>query len=445
MERPWPPASLKRGYLMKPDNSFNKKSNTFKSTVRSFHYRNYRLYFSGQGISLIGTWAQITAMSWLVYSMTNSAFFLGVVGFVSQIPAFLFAPFAGVLIDRWNRRRTFIVTSTLAMLQALVLSVLVLTGKVSIWHIIPLSLFLGFVNSFDLPVRQSFVFDIVEKREDLGNAIALNTLLFNLGRLLGPTIAGILISAVGEGLCFFLNSISYLAIIAALLAMKVEPQQIVSKHAHFLKGLKEGFVYVMNSTPLRSIILLQGLVSLMGWSAMVLMPVFAKEILQGGPHTLGLLMGFSGTGALIGTLYLATRKSAPGLVRFIPLAAGMLGIGLIVFAQSRIPWLSMFLLLFTGFGVYVQIASSGTVLQTIVDDDKRGRVMSFYTMAFTSTTFGSLLAGGLASKIGAPNTLMISGIFCIAGALFFVSKYQIISEAVNQHLHIGTPGKTTAV
>lgn len=418
---------------MKPSDSIsNNKSSGLKFILRSFHYRNYRLFFGGQGISLIGTWIQNIAMSWLVYSLTNSALLLGIVGFAGQIPTFILTPFAGVLVDRWHRHRILVVTQTLAMLQAFILALLVLTGNVTVWHIIPLSVFLGLVNAFDIPARQSFVVEIIENREDLGNAIALNSSMFNGARLLGPSIAGILIAAVGEGLCFLLNGVSYLAVIAALLAMRVIPKKIEIKKSHILHGLKEGFFYAFGFAPIRYILLLLSLISLVGMPYAVLMPIFAKEILHGGPHTLGFLVGCSGIGALVGAVFLASRKSASGLAKNIPLAAGLFGVGLIIFSQSRVLWLSLLLMLITGFGMMVQMASSNTLIQTVVDDDKRGRVMSFYTMAFMGMApFGSLLAGGLASKIGAPNTLLIGGIATILGAIVFAVKLPFLEEALN--------------
>ncbi|MHB1043018.1 MAG: MFS transporter [Eubacteriales bacterium] len=410
-----------------------------KFILRSFQYRNYRLFFSGQGISLIGTWLQNIAMSWLVYSLTNSAFLLGVVGFAGQIPSLIITPFAGVLVDRWNRRRTLVVTQTLAMLQAFMLSFLVLTGNATVWHIIPLSVFLGLVNAFDAPARQSFIVNIIEKKEDLGNAIALNSSMFNGARLLGPSIAGMLIAAVGEGICFLLNGVSYLAVIAALLAMKVKPRPLEARRSRILQELKEGFTYAFGSAPIRSIILLLALISLMGMPYVVLMPVFAKEILKGGANTLGFLMGFSGLGALTGALFLASRRDALGLVRLIPLAAGLFGVGLIAFSRSRVLWLSMLLMLVTGFGMMVQMASSNTVVQTIVDDSKRGRVMSFYMMAYMGMMpFGSLLGGSLANRIGAPDTLALGGVAVILGALLFASKHSAISGAVRS----GSTGST---
>ena len=392
----------------------------FRRILRALQHRNYRLFYAGQSISLIGTWMQRIAMSWLVYRLTGSTFLLGVVGFASQIPTFLLAPFTGVLVDRYNRHRILIITQTLAMIQALILALLILTEAISIAHIIFLSICLGLVNAFDMPGRQSFLVDMVEKREDLGNAVALNSSMVNAARLLGPSIAGMLIAAVGEGMCFLLNSISYVAVIAALYAMKITPRLTIPKRTNMLMELREGFAYAFDSIPIRSVLMLLGLVSLMGMPYSALMPVFAERILGGGPHTLGFLMGASGLGALSGAMYLAARQSVLGLEKVITLAAMLFGAGLIAFALSRVLWLSLSLMVLTGFGMMVQMASSNTVLQTRVDDDKRGRVMSLYTMAFMGTVpFGSLFAGSVASRIGAPNTLMIGGIVCILGAGLF--------------------------
>ncbi|OIN96194.1 MFS transporter [Candidatus Desantisbacteria bacterium CG1_02_38_46] len=402
-----------------------------KTILRALRYKNYRLFFSGQCISLIGTWMQLVAMSWLVYRLTNSAFLLGVVGFAGQIPAFLLVPFAGVLIDRWNRHRILVITQILSMIQAFVLAFLTMTGIVTFGHIIFLAIFLGLVNAFDMPSRHSFVVDMVEKKEDLGNAIALNSSLVNGARLIGPPIAGVLIAAVGEGMCFLINAISFLAAIISLLSMKITPVEKETRRRNVLQELREGLTYAFSSIPIRYIILFLGLFSLVGMPYTILMPVFAKEILHGGPYTLGLLMGFSGGGALIGAIYLASRKSVRGLVRKIPIAASIFGVGLVVFSLSRILWLSLALMLITGFGMMVQLASSNTVLQTIVDDEKRGRVMSLYVMAFIGMApFGSLLAGGLASLIGAPNTLLICGGLCILGSILFVRKFPLLRKAI---------------
>jgi MFS family permease len=390
---------------------------------RALSHRNYRLFFGGQSISLIGTWMQQIAMSWLVYRLTHSAFLLGIVGFTGRIPTFLFAPLAGVLVDRWSRHRLLVITQILSTMQALILAFLVLTGMITVWHIIFLSLFLGFVNAFDVPVRQSFVVDMVEKEEHLGNAIALNSSMATSARLFGPSIAGILIATVGEGMCFLLNGLSFLAVIAALLAMKIPRRKREMQNRQVIQGLKEGFSYAFGFAPIRSLLLLLGLVSLMGMPYQVLMPIFAGKILHGGPHTLGFLMAASGCGALTGTIYLASRKGVRGLGRIIVISSSLFGIGLITFSLSRVFWLSLLFMLLTGFGMMVQMASSNTVLQTIVEEDKRGRVMSFYAMAFMGMVpFGSLLAGSLANNIGAPYTVMIGGIACIFGSVMFAKK-----------------------
>jgi len=417
------------------DISSDKRKSGSAWLLRSFKYRNYRLFFGGQGISLTGTWLQNIAVSWLVYRLTNSALLLGVVGFAGQIPAFLVTPLAGVLVDRWNRHRILVVTQTLAMLQAFFLAFLVLTGHITVWQVITLAVFLGLVNAFDMPARQSFMVEIVERREDLGNAIALNSSMFNGARLLGPSVAGMLIAAVGEGGCFLLNGVSYLAVIAALLAMKVAPKELVVKQSRMLQGLREGFVYAYGYAPIRLVLMLLALISLAGMPYAVLMPVFAREILHGGAHTLGFLVGFSGVGALVGAVFLASRRSSGGLAKNIPVAAGVFGAGLIAFSQSRTLWLSLLLMLFTGFGMMVQMASSNTFIQTIVEDDKRGRVMSFYTMSFMGMIpFGSLLGGALASRIGAPATLLWGGITTILGAAVFTGKLPLLEEALRLKL-----------
>jgi MFS family permease len=407
------------------------KSLSWRFVLRALKYRNYRLFFGGQGISLIGTWMQRLAVSWLIYRMTGSPFLLGIAGFASQIPTFVLAPVAGVVADRYNRMRILILTQTLAMFQALLLAVLVLTHNIDVWHIIALSLALGIINAFDMPARQSLVVDMIENREDLGNAIALNSSMFNGARLIGPSLGGILIAAVGEGVCFLINGLSFVAVIIALLYMKINARPSETKKARFMKGLKEGFVYAFGFLPIRSILLLLSLVSLMGMQYAVLMPIFAKDILHGGPNTLGFLMAASGIGALAGALYLASRRSVVGLGKWIPLATGTLGCGLVLFSFSRFFWLSLILMLPVGFGLMVQMAASNTVLQTIVDDNKRGRLMSIYAMAFMGVTpLGSLLAGSLASHIGAPATLIIGGAVCMLGAAAFARELPHIRKQI---------------
>ncbi|MFH1221359.1 MAG: MFS transporter [Candidatus Eisenbacteria bacterium] len=404
-----------------------------RHTLRTLSSRNYRLFFTGQGVSLIGTWMQRIAMSWLVYRLTDSVFLLGMVGFLGQIPTFLLGPFAGVLADRLNRHRIIVVTQILSMLQALALAVLVMTGAVQVWHIIVLSIFLGLVNALDMPTRQAFVVEMIEKREDLVNAIALNSAIFNGARLIGPSIAGILIATVGEGVCFLLNGLSYIAVIAALLAMRLRKREIERRSENMLHEIREGFTYALGLAPIRSVLLLLGLVSVVGMPYTVLMPVFARDILHGGPHTLGFLMAATGCGALVGAIYLASRRSVLGVEKNIPVAAGIFGVGLVGFSLSRALPVSLALMLVTGFGMMVQMASSNTLLQTVVDDNKRGRVMSFYNMAFMGMApFGSLLAGSVARKIGAPYTLLIGGVCCLAGAGLIARQLPVLGEGVRK-------------
>jgi len=398
-------------------------SSRVKIVFRSLKYRNYRLFFSGQSISLIGTWMQRIALPWLVYQMTGSALLLGVVGFAGQIPAFLLSPIAGVLTDRWNRYHVLLVTQIISMIQAIILAWLCLTGLIQIWHIIVLSTALGCINAFDIPSRQSFVIDMVEKKEDLGNAIALNSLMFNGARLIGPSIAGIMLASTSEGFCFLINAVSYMFVIISLLMMKIRIKEVRKKKSEILIELKEGLNYIFGFPPIKHLILLLGISSLMGMSYSVLMPVFAKEILHGGSNTYGFLMGAAGFGALLGALFLASRDTVLKLGRIIPAAAIIFGSGLVLLSFSRIFPISLVLMIFIGLGLMLLAASSNTVLQTITDDDKRGRVMSFYTMAIMGTApFGSLMAGWLAKAIGTPVTILAGGIATIIGALFFLRR-----------------------
>lgn len=409
----------------------NQENPFYGRVFRSLQYRNYRLFFTGQSISLVGTWMQRIAIPWLVYSLTGSAFLLGVVGFVSQIPTFLLAPFTGVLSDRWNRYHILVVTQALAMLQAFALALLFLIGVIKVGHIIFLGALLGCINAFEMPARQSFWVEIVERKEDLGNAIALNSSIVNSARLLGPAIAGMLIASLGEGICFLLNGISYLVVIASLLKIKVIPRKIAGKKAPILTELKEGFSYAFGFAPIRSLILLLAVMGLMGMPYTVLMPVFVKEILQGDSHIFGFLMGASGLGALTGAVYLASRKNAMGLGRIVPLSAGLFGCGLIAFCLSRTFMISFVFMVVIGLGMMLQVASSNTILQSIVEDDKRGRVMSFHTMAFMGTfPLGSLLAGKLATVFGVTTTLIIGGAACVLGAFIFAGRFSKLKKAL---------------
>jgi MFS family permease len=374
---------------------------------------------------------QRIAMPWLVYHITGSPLLLGVVGFAGQIPTFLLAPIAGVFTDRWNRYYVLIASQIVAMLQALVLTWLFYAGTIQVWHIVALSVLMGCFNAFDVPSRQSFVVDLVEKKEDLGNAIALNSLMFNGARLIGPSVAGVLLASAGEGICFLSNGISYLFVIVSLLLMKVPARERVKSKTHVLEDMREGFNYSFRFAPIKHLMLLLGLVSIMTMPYSVLMPVFAKEILHGGSHTFGFLMAAAGVGALMGALYLASRESILKLGRIVPLAAGIAGMGLIAFSLSRNFFLSMFMMVVAGLGMMVHTASSNTILQTIVDEDKRGRVMSIYTMAIMGTApIGSLLAGSLAKVIGTPVTIMAGGIACIIGAVFFYRKLPELKSKV---------------
>jgi MFS family permease len=401
----------------------------FSHAWRALRHRNFRLFFTGQSISLIGTWMTRVATSWLVYRLTGSALLLGVVGFAGQIPTFLLAPFAGVLVDRLDRRNMLVWTQALAGLQSLALAGLTLAKVINIHEVIWLSMLQGLINAFDMPGRQSFLVQMVEDKQDLGNAIALNSSMVNMARLVGPALAGLVIGAVGEGYCFTIDGVSYLAVIASLLMMRVNVAPAKRAVTSMLEQLKEGWAYVSGFPPIRTILLLFGLISLMGMPFMVLMPIFATNVLHGGPHTLGFLLGASGVGALVSAVSLALRKTVRGLTTMIQISAAVFGIGLICFGLSHILPLSMFLMLIVGFGMMQGLAASNTVIQTLVPEDKRGRVMSYYTMAFVGMApFGSLLAGGLAHRLGAPRAVMITGAFCVAGAIWFSTQLKSIRK-----------------
>jgi MFS family permease len=393
--------------------------------------RNYRLFFAGQGVSLIGTWMTQIATVWLVYHLTNSAFMLGVVGFTSQIPNFVLAPFGGVIVDRFPCFRILVSTQILAMIQSLSLAALALSGVIQIWHILALSLFQGIINAVDAPARQVFVVELVERKEDLANAIAINATMFNGARLIGPAIGGLLISRVGEGYCFLIDGLSYIAVIMALLAMKFKPKDISIMTGNPFQKIKEGFDYAFGCPPIRAILILSALVGLMGMQYITIVPVFADQVLKGDAQTLGFLMAASGVGALFGGIYLATKQTVIGVGKLIIIGPEILGVGLIIFSLSRFLALSLFAMLLVGLGTILQFAAGSTVLQTIIEDDKRGRVMSLYTMAFLGVTpFGSLLGGTLADRIGATDTLIIAGIACILGSLYFSRQLPALKEIV---------------
>jgi MFS family permease len=407
-------------------------SNNFRLgfALRALRHRNYRLFFGGQSLSLIGTWMTQVASSWLVYRLTNSALLLGMVSFSGQIPALLLTPFAGVWVDRWDRRMVLKVTQVLAMLESLALAVMVFSGHENIWYILALTMFQGAVNAFDIPARQTFVVEMIEDRADLPNAIALNSSMMNGARLVGPSIAGAIIAIAGEGYCFLIDGISYIAVIASLVMMTTKPGE-EKIHENLFSSMKAGWQYVMGYDPIRSILALIAFISLVGLPYTVLLPVFASEILHGGPNTFGLLTGATGLGAFISAILLAMRKSIVGLGKRMAITSLTFGAALIAFAFSQFFWLSMLLMLVVGFSMMQVIASGNTILQTIVDEDKRGRVMSFYTLAFIGAApIGSLVAGALANRIGAVPTVIVCGLLCIIASLWFFGRLENIRRIV---------------
>src|SRR5262245_20412680 len=390
-----------------------------KASLRAFRHRNYRLFFLGQLTSLVGTWMQTVAQAWLVYRLTGSATLLGLVGFASQFPIFLLSPVAGAVADAYPRRRTMIIIQSLMMLLAFPLAFLTLMHWVQVWHIMVLAVLLGFVNAFDIPVRQSFVAEMVA-REDLINAIALNSSMMNAARVVGPAVAGILVSIVGEGWCFLVNGLSYLAVIIGLIFITAGNHRPREHQGSRIEAMLEGFRFALDTHPVRALLLLLGVVSLMGMPYSVLMPIFADDILKGGAKGLGLLMGSSGIGALLGAAVLAGRQGVRGLGNWVMLACAGFGTSLILFSLSRTFWLSTLLLMPVGFSMMVQMASSNTLIQSMVPDRLRGRVMALYSMMFLGMApFGALLAGILANMMGAASTVALGGVVCVAGAVVF--------------------------
>jgi MFS family permease len=401
------------------------------SLLRALKHRNYRLYFAGQSISLIGTWMTRLTTSWLVWRLTHSAEMLGLLGFLGQVPTFLLAPFAGVWVDRLNRHRLLIATQILAMLQSLILAALALSGIVQVWQVLILQTVQGVINAFDMPSRQALMVDLVEDRADLPNAIALNSSMVNAARLVGPSVAGLLIAWVGEGWCFLADGISYLAVIATLLAMHItlHPPRLGRKKV--VHELLDGLHYVNGFVPIRAILLLLALIGLVGMPYSVLLPIIATQTLHGGPHTLGFLMGAMGVGAFIGALYLASRESVLGLGRLIALASATFGCGLVALGLSSSLTLSLVLMFLSGIGFMIHLAASNTVIQTLVRDDMRGRIMALFSVAFMGMApFGSLLAGFVAQRIGAPQTLLACGTICLMGAALFFRKLPALREVV---------------
>jgi MFS family permease len=387
--------------------------------LRALRHRNFQLFFSGQLISLIGTWMDNVAEAWLVYRLTGSSFLLGTVAFAGQIPVFLLAPLGGMAADRWNRRRIVIATQTLSMIQAGILAALTLSHRITVWEVIVLAASMGAVNAFDIPARQAFLVEMVG-REDLMNAIALNSSMFNGARVIGPAVAGILVASIGEGWCFFANSLSYIAVITGLLLMHVEPlRRVISKETP-LENIVEGFRFVRRTGPIWALMLLIGVVSFVAVPYSVLMPIFADRILHGGARGLGILMGAAGVGALFGALTLAARRGVQGLGRVVAYAAAGFGFSLIPFSFSRSFWLSVALLIPVGYGVMLQMSSSNTLIQAMVPDHLRGRAMAVYTMMFMGMApMGALFAGAMADRVGAPMTVTIGGLTAMLGAAYF--------------------------
>jgi MFS family permease len=402
------------------NNVIPKDIKTVKNIFSSLRSRNYRLYFIGQGVSLIGTWMQNVALSWLVYRLTGSVFLLGLVGFTSQIPTFILSPFTGVLTDRYNRRKLMLLAQVFFMLQSLTMALLVLFNLVEVWHIIALSIIFGIISAFDAPARQSLVVDLIDKPEQLSNAIALNSAIFNAARLVGPAIAGITIAVVGEGICFLLNAASFITIIYALLKITIPAKPPVIMTIKLKESFTEGLKYTFQSIPIRTLLLLLAVLSLVGLPFIVLLPAYAKEILRGGSDTLGFMMSALGAGALTGALYMAGRKSVLGLGRIISIYSVLMGLAIIAASFSENIYLSLVLFFFGGLSMILSIAAINTMLQTIADGDKRGRVMSFYAMALMGTTpIGNLLAGTIASGIGIPHTLLIGGTITVLSGIWF--------------------------
>jgi MFS family permease len=391
--------------------------------TRALRSRNFRLFFGGQSVSLVGTWITRIATSWLVYRLTGSALLLGLVGFCGQIPTLLLAPFVGVLVDRMDRHRILLVTQVLSLLQSATLAVLTLSGRISVIDILVLQVVQGIINAFDTPARQAFVVEMVADRDDLPNAIALNSTMVNASRIIGPSIGGIIIAAVGEGWCFTLDAVSYVAVILSLMAMRLTARALPARDTRMREELRTGFEYVWRFLPIRWALLLLSLVSIMGMPYSVLMPAISTTVLHGGPHTLGFLMTASGAGALVGALYLASRRSILGLERAMVIASGCFGLGLIALSFSTVLWISLAVLPLVGAGMMVTMAAANTIIQTVVTEQLRGRVMAFYTMAFLgSAPIGSLLAGVAAEQIGAPRTILLGGVACIAAAGWFGSR-----------------------
>jgi len=395
-------------------------ANRLSHAWSALRYRNFRLFFCGQSVSLLGTWMTRLATAWLVYRLTHSAFLLGMVGFASLIPAFFLVPFAGVWIEQVDRRKLIVYTQAVAAVQSLAMAALTLTHRINIAEVLALSALQGVVDGFDLPARQSFLIHMVEDKKDLANAIAINSSMNNGARLVGPAIAGLVVAGLGEGWCFLIDGLSYLPVIASLVAMRLAPHPAAPGKSNMLRQMREGWDFVCSFEPIRAILILFASVSLMGYPYATLLPIFAGQILHGGAHTLGWLTSATGVGALLSGISLTLRKTPAGFTRIIAFSTALFGVSLVLFGLSHLLWLSLALMFFAGFGMLQAASACNTVIQTLVPDDKRGRVMGYYTMAFVgSVPFGALLAGSLAHWIGAPFTVMLTGACVVAASLYF--------------------------
>jgi MFS family permease len=405
-----------------------------KATFRALRHRNFQLFFAGQFVSLVGTWMQTIAQSWLVYRLTGSSLLLGVVGFSSQIPVFLLAPLGGLVADRWNRQKVVIATQSASMILAFILAGLALARRLTVWEIIALAVGLGVVNAFDIPARQAFLVEMVD-REDLMNAVALNSSMFNGARVAGPAIAGILVAALGVGWCFFANAVSYIAVIIGLLLMRIDRPAALEDNESAIENVIEGFQFVRQTGPVRALLLLVGLVSFVAMPVTVLMPIFADRILHGGVQGLGWLMGATGVGALLGALALAARRDVRGLGRWVFVSAAWFGASLVLFGFSRWMWLSVAVLVPSGFFMMLDMAATNTLLQAMAPDRLRGRVMALYSMMTGGMApLGALTAGAAADKIGAPRAVAIGGVACVIGAFWFWRRWPGLRESARELL-----------
>lgn len=403
-------------------------SGAFSQVFASLKNRNFRLYFGGQCVSLVGTWMQQIAMSWLVFRLTGSVFLLATVTFMAQIPVLVVTPYMSVFVDRFNRRALLVVTQSLSMVQALLMALLTLTGWIEVWHIMVLSLLIGLINALDNPTRQSFYPSLVPA-EKLGNAIALNSAVINGSRLIGPAVGGVLIGLLGEGICFLLNGVSYIAVIIALLMMRIKPNRETVVKQRVWEDMRDGFLYVAHDMPIRSLLLLMSAISFFGLPLMTFIPAYVKTILGGESEMLGLLLSCVGVGSFIAALYLAARKSVLGLGKVVMLSGALLGIGLVVMSFVTVPWVAAVLCVPVGFTIIAAVASINTLLQTLSREDKRGRVMGYMAMAFTGMApVGSMVLGAIEKFAGLQNIILLSGTCCFIASLIFEHYRPIVRK-----------------